>query len=112
LYIRKHSETNDIIQDSENDPRWVIAALAERQDFAADSRSLVKMRLPKGLLERLHELEKAKQISDEPTLREFMDTRLISWYILRPESKVAWPSSVLNTPLFRAGDYRVYHFIP
>lgn len=112
LYIRKHSETNDIIQDSENDPRWVIAALAERQDFAADSRSFVKIRLPKGLLERLHELEKAKQISDEPTLREFMHTRLISWYILRPESKVAWPSSVLNTPLFRAGDYRVYHFIP
>ena len=28
-YIRKHSEITDLIQDSENDPRWVITALAE-----------------------------------------------------------------------------------
>jgi len=112
LYIRKHSEIKDIIQDSENDPRWVIAALAERQDFAADSRSIVKVRLPKGLLDRLNELENAKQISDEPTLRQFMHARRISWYILRPESKVAWPQSVLDKPLFRSGDYRIYHFFP
>jgi hypothetical protein len=35
LYIRKHSEITDLIQDSENDPRWVVTALAERQAFAA-----------------------------------------------------------------------------
>jgi hypothetical protein len=111
-YIRRHSEINHVIQDSENDPRWLVTALAERQDFAADPRSIVEIRLPKGLLERLHELEKAKQISDEPTLREFMHARMISWYILRPESKVAWPQSVLDKPAFRSGDYRVYHFNP
>ena len=112
LYIRKHSDIKDIIQDSENDPKWRITALAERQDFAADPRSAVNIRLPKGLLERFNELEKAKEISDEPTLREFMNARRISWYLLRPESKVAWPKSVLDKPLFRSGDYRIYHFMP
>ncbi len=112
--IREHSALGDIIQDSENDHRFVVTGLAERQDFAAaaDSRFWEGVRVPQGLLERLDKLETAKQISDEGRLREFMHAAKISWYVLQPESNVAWPRSVLDKPAFRSGNYRVYHFTP
>lgn len=115
LYIRTHSEIKDIIQDSENDPRWVITALAERQCFVAydaeKTRSFTT-RPPEGLAERLKQLAACKEMKDETSVVAFMQKHGISWYILRPESNIGWPRSVLDKPVFRSGDYRIYHFIP
>ena len=114
LYIRKHSEIKDIIQDSENDPKWVITALAERQAFVAcdpeKTAHLWPTSLPGGLGERLKELTACKKMRDETGLTEFMRKHRISWYILEPGSEVAWPTSFLEKAVFHWGGYRVFHF--
>jgi hypothetical protein len=116
LYIRKHSEIKDIIQDSENDPRWVIAGLAERQGFVAcdpeKTASFGNTRLPEGLRERLSELAACKKMTDEISVTEFMRKHRISWYILQPASEVAWPTSFLGKAGFLCDGYRVFHFSP
>ena len=114
LYIRKYSEIKDIIQDSENDPWWVISAMAERQGFVAydpeKMASFGNTRLQEGLGERLSELAACKEMRDEARVTEFMQKHRISWYILKPDSKVAWPTSFLEKAVFRCDGYRVFHF--
>jgi hypothetical protein len=110
-YIRNHSAGNDIIQDSEKDPGFVVTALAERQAFVADPRIWGgKHRVLEGLGARLNELIAAEQMTNEADLRAYMQAHRISWYLLRPQSKVAWPESFLKQPAFDSGDYRLYHF--
>lgn len=109
-YLRKHSQAGEIIQDSENDPTFCVTGLAERQEFAVDYKRWAKIYNPPGLLERFSELAAFKNMTNELDVIEFAKRNKISWYILRPESKVAWPVSILRKPAFRAGDYRVYHF--
>jgi hypothetical protein len=120
LYIRNHSGVADIIQDSENDPRFVVAALAERQSYAAGwqlrnegdmvTAQLWSPRLPEGLHERLNELAGSKKIKDDTGLTEFMQKHRISWYILERTSDVAWPASFLEKAVFCRDGYRVFHF--
>jgi hypothetical protein len=119
LYIRKNSEIKDIIQDSENDPRWVITALAERQSFVAVNPDLLAYLMGHSghsrsgrTGERLNEVAECKKIRDETTLTEFMRKRRISWYILEPISEVAWPTSFLEKTAFHRNGYRVFHFPP
>jgi hypothetical protein len=113
-YVHKHNDIKDIIQDSENDRRWVISALTERQAFVAwdpeKMRSLGYARLPEGLRERLSELAACREMTDEASVTEFMQKNRISWYILEPDSKVAWPTSFLEKAVFHCDGYRVFHF--
>jgi len=111
LYIRRKSGTEDIIQDSENDPKLVITALAERQDYAVESfYGEYHYSVPEGLHQRLDELAAFKKMEDTEKLKEFVRKHTISWYILRPSSVVAWPASFLETSVFNSGGFRVYHF--
>jgi hypothetical protein len=115
FYIREHSEIKDIIQDSENDPHWwVITALAERQAFVAydpeKTASFGNTGLPEGLREHLSELAACKEMTNEASVIEFMQKHRISWYILKPDTKVAWPTSFLEKAVFRCDGYRVFHF--
>lgn len=107
LYLRQHSGVEDIIWDSGNDPRFVVTALAERQDYAVEG---AYGRAPKGLRERLDELAAFRRMGCEEKLAEFVKTHRISWCLLRPTSVVVWPASFLGTSVFNSGGYRVYHF--
>jgi hypothetical protein len=116
LYIRKHSQIKDNIQDSENDSRWVITALAERQAFVAcdpeKGASFGNTHLPQGIHERLSELATCKTMREETGVIEFMQKHRISWYILQPTSEVAWPTSLLAKAVFQSNGYRVFLFSP
>ena len=110
-YIRRKSGAEDIIQDSENDAKLVITALAERQDYAVESlNGEYHYRVPEGLHQRLDEVAAFKQMEDTDKLNEFVRNQTISWYILRSSSVVAWPASFLETSVFNSGGFRVYHF--
>ena len=61
---------------------------------------------------RMDELGAFKQLTDETALQEFAWANRISWYILEPDSRVAWPASFLGSQEFQSGKYKVYHFIP
>jgi hypothetical protein len=112
FYIRKNSRPEDLIQDSENDPRFVVTGLAERQDFAVDCKLYSWNRNPIELRNRLDELAAFKKMGNEADLSEFIRRHKISWYLLRPESEVAWPISFKQTSVFNSEGYRVYRFSP
>jgi len=110
LYIGKHSNADDIVQDSENDSRLVLTALAERQDFATYNDSGLQLRTPEGLPERVKDLEGFKKMTDEQDVIKFATKNHISWYLLEPNSGAAWPEELIEKSVFNSGGYRVYHF--
>jgi hypothetical protein len=107
LYIRQHSQSGDVIQDSENDPHMLVGALAERQEFADD---WVFGKRSKGLEHRLSDLGWFKATANEADLVAYATKNKIRWYLLRPESKVDWPERFQAKSLFDCDGYRVYHF--
>ena len=107
-YIGRHSQSGDIIQDSENDPHMLVGALAEREEFAAD---WILDTRPKGLKERIDDLTSFKATTSEAGLVAFASRNKIAWYLLRPETKVSWPESFRSESSFDCGGYRIYHFI-
>jgi hypothetical protein len=106
-YIGQHSESRDVIQDSENDPHMLVAALSERREFAAD---LVISKRSRGLTERIDNLASFKTMTSEADLLAFATKNKIRWYLLRPQSEVHWPERFQAKSLFDCDGYRVYHF--
>ena len=104
-YLRRHSASLDIIQDSSNDPKFILTALAERQLYAANSSFGGKTQ---EYGRRLNELAALKQITDVTALRERFFAIGLMWYVQRPGSRLAWPDSVLSKPAFACDGYRVY----
>jgi hypothetical protein len=106
-YIGQHSQTGEVIQDSENDVHMLVEALAERQEFAEDW--IVEER-SKRLTERIDDLTSFKATTSEASLLAFASTNQIVWYLLRPETKVSWPESFRERSVFDCDGYRVYRF--
>ncbi|MBK8401758.1 MAG: hypothetical protein IPL29_12085 [Propionivibrio sp.] len=106
-YIRNNSRPDEIIQDSENDPRFVVTALSERQLFAGES---IFGKPRKKLQKRLDGLADFRAMNDAAELRLFAASHNISWYLLHPDNPVAWPESFLSEAVFDCDGYRVYHF--
>jgi hypothetical protein len=106
-YIRNNSRTDEIVQDSDNDPRYVVTALSERQRFAGDS---IFGGHTKQLRERLDGLVGFKALHDAAEVETFAASHGISWYLLHPDSSISWPVSVVQTAVFECDGYRVFHF--
>jgi hypothetical protein len=107
-YIRDHGAVTDVVQDSENDSRVWLTGLSERADFAM----LAPLHPPAGLLDRLEQLAELKRMTNAQDIRRFAQDNHIAWYLLRPNSEVAWPQTFRDTSVFTCGGYRVFHFGP
>lgn len=106
-YIKNHSSAEEIIQDSMNDPKFVVTALSERQLFAGQGSFGGLSLLHNSRLDGLVDFMK---MSDVNELRNYASSQKISWYLLHPGSSVAWPFSFLQTQVFTCDGYRVYRF--
>lgn len=108
LYIREHSPAGDVVQDSKNDSNLLVSALAERQAYAVN----FMFGAPRSgeLPTRLEAVEAFRRIPVAEEIAEFARRHRISWYLLRPDSTVAWPAQLLDNPAFRCDGYRVYRF--
>lgn len=107
-YLRLHSHETDVVQESASDPRFRLAALAERQLYVGEE--------PFGGLsatqdERLEEVEKLKHMSDPEQIRQFFAARRISWYLQRPDTQLSWPIESLPQPSYTCGGFKLFHFI-
>ena len=60
--------------------------------------------------ERFKELNAFQQMTTESELKTFIQSHSISWYLLRPETEVAWPDSFKNSAIFQSDGYRVYYW--
>ena len=105
-YIRDHGKTSDVVQDSDNDPRVWVTALAERADYAMYATN----RPPAGLDARLADLAAFRRMTDARDIEAFAARHGIDWYLLRPASDVAWPQSLRGAAVFECGGYRVLRF--
>ncbi|MEI6417408.1 MAG: hypothetical protein WCO92_06780, partial [Verrucomicrobiota bacterium] len=110
-FIRQESSAHDLVQDSKNDPLCVVAGLVERQGYLMiDNANTEEGKMDPVVAERLKALEAFKQMTTESELKTFIQSHSISWYLLRPESKVAWPDSFKSNTVFQTGGYRVYYW--
>jgi hypothetical protein len=108
LFIREHSHAGDLVQDSENDFRYLTTGLAERQAFVIANMFANRDRA--GISERLAAMESFKRMTSAAELAEFAARHKISWYLLHPASSVSWPTPVLDSSVDVCDGYRVYHF--
>ena len=106
-YIREHSQSGDVIQDSANDRNMLVGALAERPEFAVDW--MFGERL-EALKARLNDLDGFKESTSEADLLASAGKDKIAWYLLRPETKLSWPKSFQRNFSFDCEGYRVYSF--
>lgn len=108
-YIRLHSHSTEIIQDSTNDPNFVLTALSERQLYVGE----VSFGGANSVQEaRLLEMEHLKNITDLTELQHFASERGISFYLIDPGTTVSWPRAFVDAPEFSCGAYKLYRFIP
>lgn len=107
VFLREHSGSREVIQDSENDPRFLVTAFAERQGYVtyADNRP------PAAMADRMRDLAAWRTMTDAAAIRRFAAERGIAWYLLRPTTAVAWPTQILAAPAFECGGFRVYRFV-
>jgi len=47
-------------------------------------------------------------MTDAAVIRRFAVERNIAWYLLHPETAVAWPPEILGAPACECGGFRVY----
>ena len=106
-YLQEHAGCGDIVQDSEADPRFALAAICERRPYAIDYE---EVRPGLVLSRRLEKMRRFKALTDEPSIRRFAARHGIRWYVLHPETPVRWPATLLARPAFARHGYRVFSF--
>lgn len=102
-FLRTHTTPEDLIQDSENDRRFLVAALSERQAFV----TYAENRPPPAMHERIRDLERWRAMALASEVRQFATEHGIGWYLLRPTTPIAWPVEITANPAFACDGYRV-----
>jgi len=97
----------DIIQDSGNDPHFMISALSERRAYAIDSGGI---RAPNGIAARLKNLAALKETEDPLRIELLMRTYSIKWYLINPDSPVKWREREMKPPAYSCNGYRLHRF--
>jgi len=103
-FLRNSSATGDLVQVSDNDPRFLVAGLAEREAYV----TVAQNRPPAAMADRLRELEAWRQMTRVEDIDAFAAKHGIAWYLLHPSTSIAWPPEALAASRFECGGYRVY----
>jgi hypothetical protein len=107
-FIRKNTKADDVVQDSMNDPHFMLSAFTERYPFAVaidnQFRSAINVQPRLGLLQRL------KEIKDGNEVESFMKEHAIRWYVVDPTDNVQWADVAKSHLLLKCGGYRAYQF--
>lgn len=110
-YIRSVSDPYDIVQDSAGDPSALLTGMTERRTFVG----LLAFKNFIGMVDLVNMYEERialnKRLIAANSIREILDLRAessIRWYVVWPDAKPAWPESILSSPVFQSGEFRVY----
>ncbi len=109
LYIRDHSDPQDLIQDSLFDRFCAVAALSERKLFVARSQT----RMPHNaniVEERAEMVDKLTDFQDAAELAAAARKLGIRWYLLSRGTPVKWPEEFASHPIFEMDGYKLYRF--
>lgn len=105
-FIRSNSQAEDLVQSSDNDRRFAVTALTERQRYAGVN---MFSKPSKALQDRLDALERLKGITDAKDVLAYAALHRIDWYILHPGTVVGWPEDLLKLAQFECDGYKVFH---
>jgi hypothetical protein len=106
-FIKQSSLASDIVQDANNDPRFILTALTARRPYAIDTGGV---RAPAGIAKRLQALA---AIRSAPTLDEasVLARQLgIQWWVNGPHASVTWASGASQRAAFTCAKFQVFHF--
>jgi len=108
-YIRDHGDGQDLIQDSQFDRTYAVAALAERRTYA--SRTLTTISYHLDLLQqRIAFIESFMELRDAAAIVATANQIGLRWFLLDPGDQIAWPAELAGRPVFELGGYRLYRF--
>ena len=108
-YIRDHGDGQDLLQDSQFDRTYAVAALAERRTYA--SRTLTTISYHIDLLQqRIAFIEHFMELRDAAAVLATAHQIGLRWFLLDPGDQVAWPAEIAQRPVFELGGYRLYRF--
>ena len=108
-YVRDHSDSQDLVQDSQFDRTYAVAALSERRTYA--SRTLTTISYNIDLLQqRFASIERLMELRDARAVVTTARQIGLRWFLLDPGDQVAWPSPIVQRPVFELGGYRLYRF--
>ena len=108
-YMRDHGSARDVFQDSQFDRTYTVAALSEKQAYAA--RSMTRMSYnSERVEERAEAIDKLVQLHDPAAVAATARELRLRWFLLNPSDKVEWPEVIANRPEFELGGYRLYRF--
>jgi hypothetical protein len=107
LFIKENSLPGDIVQDTGNDPKFILTAFSSRAPFAIDAGG---GRPPKGLAQRLQTLEAVRSAASKDQASALARQLGIQWWVLGPSTTVAWQTDTSRKAAFTCDDYQVFRF--
>ena len=108
-YIRDHGDGQELVQDSQFDRTYALAALAERRAYASRSLTIISYNIDL-LQQRIALVERFMDLRDVATVVATAHQIGLRWFLLDPGDQVAWPAEILQRPVFELGGYRLYRF--
>lgn len=108
-FIHSHGKASELFQDSSFDDNYLVAALADRRAFV--EHSIVHVSQNANVVDaRTVLVNNFTLLTDEAAVTAAARQMAITWYLLRPGNRVAWPPSIANNPAFENNGFRVYRF--
>lgn len=104
-WLRDHSAPDAVVQDSANDPEFVVAAIAERPMYVGESGFAGRA---KGQDERLAAVRRIEILADAAAFNAFARRAGIGWFLLREDDSARWPQTFLDSAVHRCDGYRVF----
>jgi hypothetical protein len=106
-FVTQHSAPADIVQASDNDPKFILTALSARRAYAIDTGGV---RAPPGIGQRLQalgELRRAPTLAQASAMARQMG---ITWSVVVPRANVAWGADARGQAAFSCDNYQVFRF--
>jgi len=108
-YMRDHGDSRDVFQDSQLDRTCVVAALSERSTYAAQT--FTTMSYNGDLLQqRVTLVDRLTGLRDAAAVTTTAQQLGMRWFLLEPGDQVAWPDTIMRSPIFELDGYRLYRF--
>ena len=108
-YIRDHGDRQDLIQDSQFDRTYTVAALAERSTYASRSLTIISYNIDL-LQQRFAFIERFMELRDAAAVVTTAHQIGLRWFLLDPGDQISWPAEIAQRPEFELGGYRLYRF--
>lgn len=106
-FIKNNGKKSEIIQDSRNDPKFLLSALSDRPIFVIDSGGY---RMPVDIQNRLSLAASMRTVKDLDQIQLIMKNNSITWYVVSPGNDVEWKFAAEKLKVYECGNYSIFKF--